>query len=279
MRPSRVRFVHLLLALFVVACEGTSPFVAPETRDDLLAHLTITGDPASQQGATWVYRDTVDGVVYDLSGVLFKPEGQGTFPGVIVSHGFGASALGYSRNVGATMVRWGAVVIAVNYTHAVGAPLGAPGTQSELGASTPNVRRARRAAAILGAVGYVDTTRLAAHGHSMGAFVTTGLASAHPALLRAATHTAGGVRTDLLTGTAPTETDARAIRVPYQMHHGDRDFVVSLASEQRLAQVLATRGTVHELFVYTGVDHNGVAFDSRVLDRVRTWYTQHGVLR
>ncbi|HYD52515.1 MAG TPA: dienelactone hydrolase family protein, partial [Gemmatimonadaceae bacterium] len=234
------RAVVLGLAL-LVACDDTStaPDGGQPGRTDVLAHLVVTGNPEAAQGASFTYRDTVDGVVYDLTGVLLKPTGQGPFPGVIVSHGFGGTAAGYSRSVGTRIVPWGVVVIAVNYTHAVGVPLGAPGTQSELGASAANVRRARRAAAILGALGYVDTTRLAAHGHSMGAFVTAGLAAAHPALLRAASHTAGGVRVDFPTGAAPTETEARSIRTPYQLHHGDHDAVVVLAADQRLATVLA----------------------------------------
>lgn len=267
-----------LAATLLAACGDSNGPTGPDADDArVLAHLTVTGSPEATGGATWVYRDTVDGVVYDLSGVLLKPTGAGPFPAVIVSHGFGGSAAGYSRSVGTTMVRWGAVVIATNYTHAVNAPAGAPGGIAEPGASEANVLRARRLVDILDALGYADMDRLAAHGHSMGAFVTTALAARNPSLLRVASHTAGGVRVDLLTGAAPTETEARAIRTPYQMHHGSADVVVALAADQRLDAALQAAGTAHELHVYAGAAHNDVALDATVLDRVRAWYTQHGL--
>jgi dienelactone hydrolase len=273
---TRRRFL-VLAAFALAACSDATGPTPGSDRARVLAHLAVTGSPEAAAGATWAYRDTVDGVVYDLTGVLFKPAGSGPFPAVIVSHGFGGSAAGYSRSVGTTMVRWGAVVVATNYTHAVNAPAGAPGTIAEPGASDANVLRARRLVVILDALGYVDMSRVAAHGHSMGAFVTTALAARHPSLLRVASHTAGGVRVDLLTGAAPTETEARAIRAPYQMHHGSADVVVSLTADQRLDAALQAVGTAHELHVYAGAAHNDVALDATVLDRVRSWYTKHGL--
>jgi len=203
--------------------------------------------------------------------------GRGPFPAAIVSHGYGGNASGYSRTAGTTMARWGMVVIATNYTHALNAPAGSPGTSADLGASVANVQRARRLVELLRGLGYVDMARVAAHGHSMGAFVTTALAAAHPDLLRAASHTAGGVRADGVSGPAPSESQARTIRTPYQMHHGDRDVVVALSADQRLAAVLASAGTTHELLVYAGGDHSTVPFDPHVLDRVRAWYARQGV--
>lgn len=261
----------------VTACDSSPTEPGASDSERVLAHLVVSGSPESSTGATWTYRDTVDGVVYDLSGVLFKPAGSGPFPAIIVSHGFGGSAANYSRNVGTTMVRWGAVVIATNYTHAGNAPAGAPGGTTEPGASAANVQRARRLAELLRALDYVDMTRLAAHGHSMGAFVTTAVAATHPDLLRAASHTAGGVRVDAVTGPAPSESQGRAIRTPYQMHHGDRDVVVALTADERLRGLLASTGTTHELHVYPGGDHDDVAFDAVVLERVRAWYARHGV--
>ena len=276
------RIIHVsLLAIGVAmatACTDSSPSGPSLSESErVLAHLVVSGSPESATGATWTYRDTVDGVIYDLTGVLLKPAGAGPFPAIIVSHGFGGSATNYSRNVGTTMVRWGAVVMATNYTHAGTGPVGAPGGVAELGASAVNVQRARRLAELLRALGYVDMTRLAAHGHSMGAFVTTAFAATHPSLLRAASHTAGGVRPDATPGPAPSESDGGAIRTPYQAHHGDRDAVVALSADQRLSTVLTAAGTTHELHVYPGADHDDVAFNATVLDRVRTWYARHGV--
>jgi dienelactone hydrolase len=243
------------------------------------AALDLQGDPESSQGATWTYRGTLGGVAFDLQGVLLKPRGSGPFPAVVINHGAGGSATSYSRGVGMDMVQWGLVCIATNYTHAGGVPIGAPGTASETGASQPNVLRAHVAFEILRQLGYVDMSRIAAHGHSMGAFVTAALAGAYPGDYRAASHTAGGVRFDGVAGPAPVEAQVRSIRAPYQMHHGDRDTTVALALDQRLDGILQSIGVPHELHVYPGADHDDVPRDAVVLGRIRAWYTAHGVLR
>ena len=283
----RTRLPLLALALLTIVatspgCGGgdvTAPGASSDRSATVLAHLAISGDAESTSGATWTYRDTVDGVVYDMSGILLKPAGAGPFPAIVVSHGYGGSAGNYSRNVGTTLRSWGLVVIATNYTHAGAVPLGSPGTTADLGASTANVQRARRLVEILRALGYVDTDRLAAHGHSMGAFVTVALVATHPELFRAASHTAGGVRIDGVVGAAPTESQGRAVRTPYQLHHGDQDAVVSLAADQRLDALLAEQGTIHELRVYAGYDHSKIASDPTVLARMREWYGRYGVLK
>src|SRR5687767_5428662 len=71
------------------------------------AAFAISGDATSQAGARWTYLSTDDGVEYDLSGVLFAPSGSAPLPGVVVSHGFGGSATGYSSQVARTMRDWG----------------------------------------------------------------------------------------------------------------------------------------------------------------------------
>ena len=281
--PRRLAGLALLALLSASAgCGGadaTAPIARAEESASVLAHLTISGDPESASGATWTYRDTVAGVVYDLAGILLRPPGAGPFPGIVVSHGYGGSARNYSRNVGTTMRTWGLVVIATNYTHAGGVASGSPGTTADLGASAANVQRARRLVEILRALGYVDADRLAAHGHSMGAFVTLALVATHPDLFRAASHTAGGVRVDGVVGAAPTESQGRAVRTPYQIHHGELDTVVSLAADQRFGALLAEQGTAHELRVYPGYDHARIASDATVLARMKEWYGRYGVLR
>ena len=279
-----MRWIGLALVASLAASSGCSGATEPTGTGEaggsaaVLAHLVITGDPTATNGATWTYRDTVDGVAYDLAGILLKPAGAGPFPAIVVSHGYGGSAGNYSRNVGTTFRGWGAVVIATNYTHAGGVPIGAPGSATDLGASDANVKRARRVVEILRALGYVDMQRLAAHGHSMGAFVTLALVSTHPTVFRAASHTAGGVRVDGVVGAAPTESQGRAVTTPYQMHHGDQDAVVALAADQRFDALLAETGTVHELNVYAGYDHAEIASDATVLTRIKAWYVARGVL-
>jgi dienelactone hydrolase len=243
------------------------------------AALRVTGDPASAAGATWTYRATSGGVPYDLQGILRKPAGPGPFPAVIVSHGAGGNAASYASAVAREMVRWGLVVIATNYTHAGGVPLGAPGTAAEPGASRANVLRAQKLLELLRALGYVDMGRVAAHGHSMGAFVTAALVGASPGAFRVASHTAGGVRPAGGPGdaAAPVDSQVAGVRAPYQLHHGDADAVVALALDQRLAAALAARGVEHELVVYPGASHADVAQSPVVLERVRAWYAGHGM--
>jgi dipeptidyl aminopeptidase/acylaminoacyl peptidase len=130
---------------------------------------------------------------------------------------------------------------------------------------------------ILTSLGYVDSRRIAAHGHSMGAFVTSATLSSHPDLFRVASHTAGGVRPDSIPGIAPSDSQVSGIRAPYQLHHGDRDFVVLLAADQRLAALLTARGVANDLVVYTGADHDDVSTNALVFERVRNWYASHAL--
>ena len=149
------------------------------------------------------------------------------------------------------MVGWGLVCIATNYTHSGGVPIGSPGTSSEIGASQANVLRARRLVEILRGLGSVDMNRVALHGHSLGAFVTEATAGAYPTLFRAASHTAGGIAPDfipdIISGLAPTEAQIAGIRAPYQMHHGDRDFVVPVVADQLFDAALRARGVTRQL--------------------------------
>jgi len=238
--------------------------------------LSVTGDASAPAGARWTYHSTDDGVEYSLSGVLYAPAGAGPFPGVVVSHGFGGSATGYSSNIARPMRDWGMIAIATNYTHAPDGIDAGSLPQGGDGASNANVLRAHKARDLLSCVPGVDMTRLAAHGHSMGAFVTGQLLGTYPGDFRAASHTAGGANDQ---GANATRTSAAAaIRTPYQLHHGDADTVVALALDQTLEGLLAANRTAHELRVYTGYTHEQVALDTLMLERVREWYRNYGVL-
>ncbi|GIH02096.1 hypothetical protein Rhe02_01630 [Rhizocola hellebori] len=173
------------------------------------------------------------------------------------------------------MRSWGLVAIGTMYTHAPDADDLGNAPDGPDGASTANVQRAVKARALLTRVGGVDLTRLAAHGHSMGAFVTGRLLGAHPGDFRAASHTAGGV-SDGPNATKPAA--AQQIVTPYQLHHGDIDQVVALALDQRLDTILTGNAVPHELRVYAGFDHQRMAMDPTMLARVRAWYQTHGVL-
>jgi dienelactone hydrolase len=274
----------LVGGLLLAACGGDAaspsapvPPAAPASASSC-APFVVTGDPRAMNGARWTYRTTEGGVAYALEGVLFAPAGAGPFPAVVVSHGKGGSPTTYSARIASTMVSWNLVVIAPEYTHAgaadgdTGLPAGADG------ASSANVSRARKARQLLSCLGYVDMTRVAAHGHSMGAFVTGELLGTDTRDFRVASHTAGGT-TSQPTAAATHATTAERIVTPYQLHHGDQDEVVALAADQELARILSRNGVTHELKVYRGFDHAQIASDQDMLDAVHAWYSTHGLLR
>jgi dienelactone hydrolase len=238
----------------------------------------VTGDPHSQLGATWTYDSTDDGVRYVLEGVLFTPPGSGPFGAVIVSHGKGGTPSAYSASIARTFVTWGLVAIGPMYTHAPDAQDAGNEPQGPDGASEANVRRAHKARDLLSCLGTVDLSRVAAHGHSMGAFVTGQLLGTHPADFRVASHTAGGV------GSGPNTTRPEAaakIVAPYGIHHSDADVVVPLIFDRELAAILTDNGVFHRLVTapYQGLSHAQMAQNPVMLERVRRWYESHGLLR
>jgi dienelactone hydrolase len=253
---------------------------APAPAAPTLDGLTIAGDPASGDGARWSLRTVLDGVAIDVDGVLLKPAGAGPFPAVVISHGLEQGPFDYGVAVAREMRQWGLVAIGPSYTHALGGARGAPGTGADNGASDANVRRALAARHVLSSLAYVDRARLALHGHSAGAFVTTAVLAAAPGAFAAASHTAGGASDDLSrTRTRPpSEAVAAAVRTPYQLHHGDRDPSVPLAFDQRLLAILRAQGVAAELHVYPGADHDSVERHAQMFERVQRWYAQHGVL-
>jgi dienelactone hydrolase len=244
--------------------------------------FTVTGDPTAPNGARWTYQSTDGGVVYDLTGVLFVPPGpplggRAHHPAVILSHGSGGSANGYSSGIARTMVGWGLVCIAANLTHAGNAPIGSPGLATERGASHANALRIRKCRDLLQALGNVDLRRVAVHGNSMGAFATGAVIGTFPGDFLVASQTSGGM-SDQPGSFATTRAQAQAIRIPFQLHHGDADTVVPLALAQSLAGVLAANPTVHELRVYPGFTHAQMSTDAGMLAAVRAWYVAHGLL-
>ena len=238
-------------------------------------NFVVTGNPRSTTGATWIYTSTDDGVPYRLQGVLFAPiSGAGPFPGALVSHGKGGSPSSYSAPVGRTMAGWGMVAIGPMYTHAAtDTPANTPDGGD--GASEANVLRARKARDLLSCVGLVDMTRIAAHGHSMGGYVTGQLLGTYPLDFRAASHSAGGAGD----GATPTKPEVAAqIVAPYQLHCGINDG--QYAQNRRMVEILAANGVTTVLvdYTYPDMDHNRIAQDPTMLQRVRSWYTTHGVL-
>jgi dienelactone hydrolase len=251
-------------------------FNAGTLSSQTLHGFVLTGNPASASGATWTYHDTLNGVMYDLAGILLKPAGTSKLPAVVISHGHNGNVNIYSIDIAKTMRSWGLVCIATNYTHAAGVPIGSPGDSTQPGASMANVQRAHKCVQILASLGYVDTTRIAAHGNSMGAFVNAAVVGIFPALFRVASHSAGGLNDLWLSATKTAQADG--ITVPYQIHHGDADTTVPLVNDQRLDSLLQARGVEQQMYVYPGYSHTDITFDTTMLRRVRTWYTVHGLI-
>jgi len=263
------------IRLFV--CAAAIALSLPDAASSGTLHgFVLTGDPTSTNGATWTYRDTVNGVIYDLQGILLKPAGTSKLPAVVISHGHDNSVNTYSIEIARTMRPWGLVCIATNYTHAAGVPTGSPGDSTMPGASQPNILRARKCVEILDSLGYVDTTRIAAHGNSMGAFVTAAVVGTYPHLFRVASQSAGGVNDFKLAWTKSPQ--ASGITVPYQHHHGDADTTVPIADDYRLDSILAAKGTIHQFYVYPGYNHVMMGMDTTMLKRVHTWYITYGLL-
>ena len=285
MRTQTTTALHIRVACCSVAlgltagCAGSgSDGSSTTTGPDSTPAFVVTGNPESTTGATWTFKATVDGVAYDLTGVLYKPVGPGPFPAVVLSHGSDGNAAFLASGIAPTMVKWGLVCIAVNYTHATGVPIGSPGTAAEVGASSANILRAHMAHELLRRLSYVDMSRVAAHGHSLGAYLDVAEISTYPSDFRVASHTSGGVRPAFIViGPAPTVAEASVIHVPYQIHHGDADTVVALSYEQRFDSVLTAVGTPHQYFVYPGASHTAVRLDPVMLQRVHDWYASHGM--
>src|SRR4051812_42319986 len=274
----RVIRTALLAALLcsVVACHHLSPTLIPSSAPGDPA-LSIAGDPESASGARWTLVGTLDGTAVDLQGIVLKPRGRGPFPAVVLSHPAGGNAQKYGQALGSVMRTWGLVCIAVNYTHSRGVPVGSPGSRLLQGASAANALRAHAAVTVLARLRYVDVGRVAAHGHSMGAFVTTAFAAEYPDDIRVASHTSGGVLLDAIHREGmpfPSVAQARRIKAPYQWHHGLLDFAVPFLLDRRFDSALTAP---HEGHLYRRLSHAEVAKNPEVLSRIRAWYTAHGM--
>lgn len=223
-----------------------------------------------------------------LSGVLLKPSGDGPFPAIILSHGLGGSARSIARARGQEMVGWGFVCIAVDYTHAAADGAGSRGRSgrfagvdfSKAGARPENIRRALACIEILRRFEHVDARRIAAYGHSMGAFVTVALAAEASDRIAAAAITAGGVVTDRYrAGAAPAEDVAARVRVPLLILQGGADTTVSPECARRLKEVLDASRVPNELRMFDGVGHNLPTDRAVEVGRLmRDWFTRFGVL-
>lgn len=202
------------------------------------------------QGERWSCK--ADGK--SIAGVLLRPSGDGPFPAVLISHGLGGTGQAMARNRGSEWLRRGYVCIATDYTHA--------GRQTRVdygnaGSSVENIWRATVCLSILSRLPDVDSRRIIAYGHSMGGFLTVGLAAAAPHRLQGAIITAGGVAVhDGKVVPAPSREVAATIRTPFLIFHGSADTVVRPEASEGLEQALVKAGTRCERHVFEGSGHN-----------------------
>jgi dipeptidyl aminopeptidase/acylaminoacyl peptidase len=122
-----------------------------------------------------------------ITGVLIRPRGRGPFPGIVLDHGYIDPAYyvtgqGLAREQDA-LARAGFVVLHTDYRgHAGSDPVPAVDRETRLGYT----RDAVNAVAALERLPYVDATRMAMLGRSMGGGVTMNALVTQPGLVDAA---------------------------------------------------------------------------------------------
>jgi dienelactone hydrolase len=247
-----------VLLLLVLACRLTIGQTLPG--------FTLAGE-------NWTY-DPGDGGAA-ITGILSRPSTSSPLPAVLISHGKGGNAIGFSLQKARVMTNWGLVCIGPNYTHA-----GSGSTPEDEGYSPENSRRARACFTILRSLPYVDTNRLAAYGNSMGAFLTAGLCGEARSPLHAAAITAGGTSGTSSTDFAsPAVQEVQGIVAPFLMLHGTVDTTVPPAQSATLQSILASNGIPNSRVLFDGVGHNLHSDRStEVYALMRDWFTQWGVL-
>jgi dipeptidyl aminopeptidase/acylaminoacyl peptidase len=123
----------------------------------------------------------------------------------------------------------------------------------------------------------VDGERIAAYGHSMGGFVTIGLAASARELLRAAAITGSGVAPQ--DGfPAPSTGTAEKIRTPFLILHGGDDNTVRPEQSESFKAVLDRNKVPNERRVFEGGNHPiDQTKRDEVLTQIRAWFARHGI--
>ena len=244
-----------------------------------VARLGFTFD---WSGTNFTYSDAAR----SFTGIMLKPAGNGPFPGVIISHGAGGTANGYSLTKAREISAWGVVCIGPTLTHTAGGET----NSYNMGFCPENLARISVCANVLASLSYVDTNRLALFGHSMGAFATIGSAAVLTNRFRAAVITAGGVIPDSAgtNNAAPTVTEANPIRKPFLMFHCDGDPVVPAIRSELFQQILDTNAVLNQRILYSSNSipnqnnwhniHQDAAINADVLTNTFQWFQARGIL-
>jgi dienelactone hydrolase len=225
-------------------------------------------------GENWSYNPGDGGVA--ITGILSKPATNSSLPAILISHGKGGSAIGFSLPKAREMTNWGAVCIGPDYTHV--SNTNAPDNE---GWCPENSRRARACLTILASLGYVDTNRIAAYGNSMGAFATAGLCGAISNQIKVAAITAGGTSgTSDSDYAAPATQEVAGITAPFLMLHGTADTTVPPAQSATLQAILTSNSVPNDRVLFPGIGHdlhiNPFTRDE-VYERIHDWFTKWGL--
>ncbi|MEU4455194.1 alpha/beta fold hydrolase [Nocardioides sp. NPDC023903] len=223
-----------------------------------------------------------------ITGVLFRPRGQGPFPGVVFAHGhidtdIYVTGQGLKREQD-RLAREGFVVLHTDYRgHAGSSPIpeGTEEDESRLGYTRDTIN----AVQAMKRLPYVDPDRTALLGRSMGGGVVMNALVAQPGLVRAGV-TYASVSSDIVDNinrwAVPSRPDEVArlyrqygdpetepefweglsartyfdrIEVPLQMHHGTNDESCPIRWAYTTRDLLETAGVRHRLWVYPGEQH------------------------
>jgi dienelactone hydrolase len=267
--------------------QTTAPTAAKPPTTAAAENPATTSGEFQFDGERWTYRDGD----FVMHGILLKPEGEGPFPAVLISHGLGGSAESFGLTKAREMVKWGFVCIAPSYTHSAGAHGNRPGAPQadppakgargrqhpvDSGASAENVRRARTCLDLVSRMPEVDAKRLFAYGHSMGGFVTIGLAAIVPDRLQAAAITGSGIA-PAEGFPAPSAAKAEQVRTPFLILHGSADPVVRPQQSADFKAILDKNRVLNERTVYDGEGHPiDQTQRERVFAAIRAWFEEHG---
>ena len=225
-------------------------------------------------GTKWTYTDGP----LSMEGILMKPEGDGPFPALLLSHGRGGNAEGFGASKAREFVKLGYVCIAPNYSFAGPVKSAADAAaKSEPGASEDNLRRASKCLDILRSLTFVDGKRLAAYGNDMGASVTIGLSAKEPARLIAAAVTAGGIGSGI---GMPAVSSSNLPRVPLCIIHGGNDTTVPPETSLNLKELLDANHVPNERHVIAGAPHKVHQENADEVYRlIQAWFIKQGVIK
>jgi len=207
--------------------------------DGLKLEKDSQGSKGGVESYTFLYED--------IQGYHLKPSGGGPFPAVVVNHGKGNNAGGFTRQYGSILAESGFVTIACDLTHAGKTDTG----QKTWAASQENADRILKCIKILESLSYVDAEKLCMLGHSMGAFATVG-ACTQTDKIKAAAIGAGGLRDrDGL----DTEANVPKITAPFLILHGDKDPTVKIELGIKFKEAMDKNQKTVEMKIIKGGDH------------------------